>query len=696
MGSALPTPNKASSASKQPTASPATPFFVTVVLLAAIAMVPLTLGWAQATITVTPATTYQTWRGFGQANPGKVYPLSGPPCVSATMPDAVWNNMVNYITNDLRASATLLPVFHAQGLEASANDNSDPFNINQPAFDVTFTTPYNGQFGCPQTTDAATGLLKSVRDSISAAGLPNDTTLTFYFYRNGPPDMPPWWAADVNEGSEAYHATINWIHNNHGFYPEYADWNEPSPAGSGQFFIAGGGSADYMGGWIKSLHDRLASAGIPTRMQSPTSEFSSQVIGDLNNINTVAGAEADISRLNFHLYDGVNSATLQAIAARAATDHVEVSTNEHAATAADGTYSGALSAFVSDFFPLLQQAKASMFGWDGPVQMCFSNPGCTLSIRPNSGWSGVGIETDASTFYLQPFYYLLRQFTRYVAPGDVRVAASSNNGNVWTTSWERPDGTLVVHILNNTGSTQSVTVTGLPNQSFDIHKLDPSMCTTTGPFRCTPDDSATATPSGGSLTVSMVNGAVWTLAQVASPSLQNFSMTVSPAIATASLAQAATYTLTISPINGFNQAVSIGCTGGPASVGCTATPSSVTLTGSSASTVTVTATTTAASMHRFVPTVEPPSVAKGIFPWLLWLLATLTWTWAAISPHRKRRIRLGNLFLGVVLLLLALTTTLAGCSTGGSTGAQGGGSTLTFTGTASTVSHTVTVSLTVQ
>src|SRR4029077_7514660 len=166
------------------------------------------------------------------------------------------------------------------------------------------------------------------------------------------------------------------------------------------------------------------------------------------------------------------------------------------------------------------------------------------------------------------------------------------------------------------------------------------------------------------------------------------------AIATASLAQAATYTLTISPINGFNQAVSIGWTGAPASGGCTATPSSVTLTGSSASTVTVTATTTAASMHRFVPTVEPPSVAKGIFPWLLWLLATLTWTWAAISPHRKRRIRLGNLFLGVVLLLLALTTTLAGCSTGGSTGAQGGGSTLTFTGTASTVSHTVTVSLT--
>ena len=696
MNSRLATPNRGSTTLKRPLASPPIFIVATVLLLATIVVLPLTPAWAQTTITVTPSTTYQTWHGFGGANPGNVYPQSGPPCVSATMPDAVWNNMVNFITSDLRANVTLLPVFHAQNLEASANDNSDPFNINQPAFDVTFTTPFNVQFGCPQTTDAATGLLKSVRDSISAAGLPNDTTLTFFFYRNGPPDMPPWWAADVNEGSEAYHATINWIHNNHGFYPEYTDWNEPSPAGSGQFFMAGGGSADYMGGWIKSLHDRLANAGIPTKVQSPTAEFSSEVIGDLNNINTVAGAEADIGRINFHLYDGVNNATLQAIAARAAVDHVDVSMNEHAASAADGSYSGALSVILSDLFPLLQQAKASMFGWDGPVQLCRSNPACSLSIRPNSGWSGVGVETDASTFYLQPFYYVVRQFTRYVAPGYVRVAANSSNGNVWTTAWERPDGTLVVHILNNTGSTQSVTVTGLPNRIFDVHKLDPSMCTMTGQFRCTPDDSATATPSGGSLTVSMVNGAVWTLAQVASPSLQNFSMTVSPAIATASLGQAATYTLTISPINGFNQAVSIGCTGAPASVGCTATPSSVTLTGSSASTVTVTATTTAASIHRFVPTVEPPSVVKGILPWLLWLLATLTWTWAAISRHRKRRIRLGNLFLGVVLLLLALTTTLAGCSTGGSTGAQGGGSTLTLTGTASTVSHTVTVSLTVQ
>lgn len=695
MDSVLATANKASMNLKKLIASE--PIFVLVILaVLATMVVPMTPGWAQATISVMPSTTFQTWRGFGQANPGKVYPQSGPPCVSATMLDAVWNNMVNYVTSDFRANVTLLPIFHSQGLEASANDNSDPFNINQPAFDVTFTTPYNGQFGCPGTTDAAAAFLKSVRDNISAANLPNDTTLTFYFYRNGPSDMPPWWRPNVDEGSEAYHATINWIHNNHGFYPEYADWNEPFPAGSGQFFTAGGGSADYMGGWIKSLHDRLASAGIPTRMQSPTSERSSEVIGDLNNINAVAGAEADIGRINFHLYDGVNNATLQAIAGRAAADHIEVSMNEHAATSADGTYSGALAAFVSDFFPLLQQANASMFTWDGPVQMCFSNPGCSPSIRPNSGWSGVGIETDASTFYLQPFYYVVRQFTRYVAPGYVRVAANSSNGNVWTTAWERSDGTLVIHILNNSGSPQSVTVTGLPNQIFDVHKLDPSMCGTTGQFRCTPDDSTTATPSGGSLTVSMVNGAVWTLAEVASSSLQDFSMTVTPAIATAAAGQTATYTLTLSPLNGFNQAVSIGCSGAPSSVNCAATPGSVTLTGTSASTVTIAATNTAA-MHKFVPNAGPPSGAKRILPWLLWLLAIVTWTSAAISRNRKRQLRIGSLYFGAVLLLLALTTTVAGCSKGGGgTGTQGTSSTLTFAGTASTMSHSVTVSLTVQ
>jgi hypothetical protein len=272
-----------------------------------------------------------------------------------------------------------------------------------------------------------------------------------------------------------------------------------------------------------------------------------------------------------------------------------------------------------------------------------------------------------------------------------------------TTAWKRPDGSQVVVIVNNNASTNSVTINGLNNNAYVVHKLDASMCGATGQNRCAPDDSAILTPSGGSLVFSMVSGAIWTLAE--GPQA-DFALSATPASATVAAGQTTTYTLSLVPTNGFNQTVSIGCLG-PSSVNCSVTPSSVTSNGSSQSTATITATTTARSTvgPRSVPNAGPSDEVKRIVPWLFWLLVAFTWAITLISGNKKGKVRLASLSLGgTVLLVLALGSGAVGCagSAGSAAGAKGTGGTapgaytLTLQGTAGTLTHSATVTLNVN
>ena len=61
----------------------------------------------------------------------------------------------------------------------------------------------------------------------------------------------------------------------------------------------------------------------------------------------------------------------------------------------------------------------------------------------------------------------------------------------------------------------------------------------------------------------------------------NFTLSVSPSSQTVN-GRKATYTVTVTPQNGFTGAVSLACSGGPASTTCAMVPASVTLSGAAA------------------------------------------------------------------------------------------------------------------
>src|SRR2546425_1201752 len=153
----------------------------------------------------------------------------------------------------------------------------------------------------------------------------------------------------------------------------------------------------------------------------------------------------------------------------------------------------------------------------------------------------------------------------------------------------------------------------------------------------------------------------------------DFTVSVSPASATVTAGQSASYTLTVAPLGGFDQAVSLGCSGTPSKATCSITPSYVTPDGTNVVTAAVTVPTSARS------TVSPKLRKLPIGPWigsgrrllvyLLWLVVLgIVAIWP--TPRRKCRPTAWLSLAGAVLVLLSWTS----CGGGGRGGGMGGGS----------------------
>jgi hypothetical protein len=152
--------------------------------------------------------------------------------------------------------------------------------------------------------------------------------------------------------------------------------------------------------------------------------------------------------------------------------------------------------------------------------------------------------------------------------------------------------------------------------------------------------------------------------------------------------------MTVSAAGGFNQSVTLSCSGAPSGSACSISPSSINPNGSTATAqVTVSSTARSASL----PTVTPRWPVVLI---VLLLLAGLA-AFMAYQPARKRspRIRLAIAIPAFALLLISLGCGSTGNNTvtnGSGGGTPAGSYNLTITASGGGQSHTSTITVIVK
>jgi hypothetical protein len=180
------------------------------------------------------------------------------------------------------------------------------------------------------------------------------------------------------------------------------------------------------------------------------------------------------------------------------------------------------------------------------------------------------------------------------------------------------------------------------------------------------------------------NSALATAAYTINLPAPDFSVAASPASFTVTAGQSGTATISVTPLYGFNSAVTFACSGLPTGASCSFSPATVTPPGAAASTtLTVSTTKTSAALRH------------DSFPWLPG--STLAAALCCIGWKKRRRFPM-LLLLAASLAGLGL---LNGCggggsSAGGSSTPQSTTSTVTVTASSATLQRTATFTLTVD
>ncbi len=176
----------------------------------------------------------------------------------------------------------------------------------------------------------------------------------------------------------------------------------------------------------------------------------------------------------------------------------------------------------------------------------------------------------------------------------------------------------------------------------------------------------------------------------------DFSISSSPTSVTVSAGGTASYTLTLTALNGFEGTVSLTCSGVPSRASCSLSPSSLNLTGSNPQNATVNVVTAAPSTSVPIPRQSPPGGRVRVaLPWLIAWLAALALCALVASHKAARRTRFA---LGFLALVAAYSVSCGGGNGGGggNSGTPKGTYTLTIGATSGTLSHPLSLTLVVS
>jgi hypothetical protein len=206
--------------------------------------------------------------------------------------------------------------------------------------------------------------------------------------------------------------------------------------------------------------------------------------------------------------------------------------------------------------------------------------------------------------------------------------------------------------------------------------------------------------AGGMNEAQGIFGAI-TANPAAPPATPDFNISPSPTTLTITAGQPASFTVTVGGLNGFNSAVSLACSGQPLGSTCTLSPMSISPASGGTATSMVTI-ATSSNPYQLMASGTGNNPAPSVFAMLLPLPAVGFLGLMIAGSGDKRRFQrrkwLHHL-TGSLLLVIATAFLLgaSGCySKKAGTGTQRGTTTVMITGTSGSITHSTSVTLTVQ
>jgi len=199
--------------------------------------------------------------------------------------------------------------------------------------------------------------------------------------------------------------------------------------------------------------------------------------------------------------------------------------------------------------------------------------------------------------------------------------------------------------------------------------------------------SLTAAFGGSTTFAGSTSGAVTVTVMTGSP---DFAAALNPTSGTVSPGQSAMTTVTLTPGNGFNQSVSLNCSGLPQGATCSFSSASVVLNGSAATSTLIISTAAATAMQLSTEPYTPLAPGGVLFASVG---VPLVLRRRRGSARLLRSALLAALVLGAGALLQSCG---GGSSSSGSTGTPAGTYTVTITATAGSTAHAAVYSLTVK
>ncbi len=235
-----------------------------------------------------------------------------------------------------------------------------------------------------------------------------------------------------------------------------------------------------------------------------------------------------------------------------------------------------------------------------------------------------------------PYTFMLSYLQGFFPVANVKPSALSFGAQA-TNSTSSPQVITLTNIGTGTLNFSGISIAGANSQDFS----ETNTCSATLGVNASCQISVTFTPTAGGTRI-----AALTINDRASGTLQTVPLTggggdfslsaTSQTSATVGAGQPANYTLALTPIGGFNQTVTLTCSGTPALSTCSVSPSSASLDGISTVPVTVTITSTAPSQGALTKFRLGPSNRKNgpleITGWFLAVVMIVFLFW----PRRGR------------------------------------------------------------